>query len=168
MLVPKSVTIINPLQIGLSEADKFDLIILSGRKSDSKNKFRKQLSKEVELVRKTKKPVLGICFGLKLIAYAFGGRSVKLSKKRTGIVKIKVIKKDEILNSSDFKVYESHCWALKKLPKDFIGLAESKDGFEIIKHRKKMIYAFQFHPEMSIKKTSGAEIFDNLLNLIKK
>lgn len=164
-----NITIINPSEIDFSGTKKFDLIILSGRKSNLKNQFKGQHLKEIELVRNTQKPILGICFGLKLIAYAFGGKSEKLPKKKIGIVKIKVIKKDKVFkNFSNFKAYESHFWALKKLPKDFIGLAKSESGFEIIKHKRKMIYAFQFHPEMFVKKNSGAEIFNNFLNLIKK
>jgi len=169
----ENVFVIKPNDINLSEINKFDFIILSGSlqlQKFKKNNFKKDnYSKEIELVKTSKKPILGICFGLKLIAYAFGRKSEKLSSKRESIVEIKVIKKDRILkNISNFKAYEAHNWVLKKLPDNFIGLAKSKDGWEIIKHKKRMLYGFQFHPEIFTNKTLGSKIFYNFLNLVKQ
>jgi len=65
-----------------------------------------------------------------------------------------------------FKVYEAHRWIVKTLPECLIGLARSKDGFEIVKHKDKKIYGLQFHPEMFVESTCGAEIFGNLLSLV--
>lgn len=43
----------------------------------------------------------------------------------------------------------------------------SKDGVEIIKHKQKIIYGFQFHPEMFPDQTQGDELFANLINLVQ-
>ena len=81
---------------------------------------------------------------------------------------INIISKDIIFkNNKKIKIYESHSWKIAEIPEDFIILAKSKDSIEIIKHKEKEIYGFQFHPEHLVDKTEGDEIFLNLFNKIK-
>ena len=63
----------------------------------------------------------------------------------------------------NLKVYGAHNWKIDKVPENFIVLAESDNCIQIIKHKNREIYGFQFHPEMFIDETCGNEIFENLL-----
>ena len=83
-----------------------------------------------------------------------------------GILKIEKIKSDKLLTriGSSFQAFECHRWHVKKT-KSLIPLAKSKDGIEVVKHPKKLIYGVQFHPEMSVDKTAGRKIIENFLNL---
>jgi len=124
-------------------------------------------AKEVELIKNCSKPIIGICLGFELIAYAFGAGLERMDVKEEGIVDIEILQEDTIFsNILDFKVYEAHRWVVKTLPECLIGLARSKDGFEVVKHKEKKIYGLQFHPEIFVESTCGSEIFNNLIKLI--
>lgn len=147
----------------------FNLIILSGSSSHLPILGNQSLYKdEIWLIRNAAVPIIGICFGFELIGYAYGAELKELKTREKGIIKIQVTNPDSIFhNLPNFDVYESHRWVIKKLPKDLIELARSKDGIEAIKHKTKKIYGFQFHPEMFTERTCGDEIFRNLLNSLK-
>lgn len=169
LLKKENLRVIRPQEIDFFKIDNFDLIILSGGHHFSVMGHQEKYKKEINLVKNSKKPILGICLGFQLIARAFEGKLVRLPRKKKGLIEIKILQKDKIFkNLPNFKVYESHRWALKELPPDLIGLASSKNGFEVIKHKNRTIYGFQFHPEMFLKRTCGDEIFYNFFNLVKE
>lgn len=148
----------------------FDLIILSGSNHSSilRLDHKKLYQQEIDFILNSKKPILGICLGFELIAYAFDAKIHKLNFKKLGITEISPTKNSLLFkNIQNFKVYEAHRWTINDVPKDFIELARSKDGVEIFQHKNRKVFGFQFHPEMFVEKTCGDEIFYNLLNLIK-
>ncbi|MEI6144754.1 MAG: gamma-glutamyl-gamma-aminobutyrate hydrolase family protein, partial [Candidatus Berkelbacteria bacterium] len=69
-------------------------------------------------------------------------------------------------NISNLKVYESHRWIVKKVGEDLLALAKSEDGIEVIKHKNRLIYGVQFHPEMLADDTCDQTIIKNFLTLI--
>lgn len=148
-------------------AENFDLIILSGGSKYSILKHPEKFNQEVDLVKTSKIPIIGICEGCEIIAYAYGSVLKKLEKKTKGVKKILITRKYNLVPPiSNFKVYEAHRWSITKLGRALLGLAKSKDGFEIIKHKTKNIFGFQFHPEMLVEKTVGDEIFNNLITKV--
>ncbi|MEA3296017.1 MAG: gamma-glutamyl-gamma-aminobutyrate hydrolase family protein, partial [Patescibacteria group bacterium] len=164
-----SVKIIKCKNIDLINPEDFDFIILSGGSRYSVMGNQKKYVKEIEMIKNTKTPIFGICLGFQLIIKAFEGtlETFNLGNRTQGIIEIKKKKQDDIFkNIQNFKVYESHRWRLKKMPKNFINLAESRDGVEIIKHKKKIIYGVQFHPEVFLNKTCGKQIFDNFMQIV--
>ena len=145
----------------------FELIILSGS-SHSVHGNRQRFQTEFDLIQKFEKPLIGICFGFELIAYAFGTKLQKLDKKREGIETVKVTRKDNIFGDrEEFDVYEGHSYSVAKLGDPLIELGRSETGVEIFKHKSLPIYGFQFHPEVAVDGQQGGEIFSNLISLLK-
>lgn len=138
----------------------FDLIILSGSSRFPIAYNLDILAPEIRLVRESSVPLLGICFGCELIAVAFGGTLRDLGEKQKGISTITVTDSKELFCGIEtFEVYEGHRWAIDQLPETFKTLALSSFGPEIVKHRTRPIYGFQFHPEKMLRETDGDELF---------
>ena len=117
-------------------------------------------------------PILGICYGLQLIAKIFKGK-IKSSKKRREFGRAYIFKKNNsTLTKKFFKpkssVWMSHEDAVVKLPKNFKSIAFTKDSkLTIIENAKDKIYGVQFHPEVT-HTDNGLQIFKNFLFLICK
>ncbi len=157
-----------------SEIDSFDFlninfIVLSGGSNLSIVGNEDKYQSEINLIKNSSIPIVGICLGFQLIAYIYGSNLIKSKGEYQTIVDFNIIENDFIFNDlSNFKVYEAHNWKIDKVPKDFIVLAESDEAIQIIKHKNREVYGFQFHPEMFINETCGNKIFNNLLNKYKK
>src|SRR5690348_3675196 len=126
----------------------YDLVVISGgghRRPIINNPT--YYKREIELVQNYPRPLLGICLGFELIVHAYGGYLTKI-KKVAGIQEIEILQDNSVFNGrKNFQVYEAHQWAVKKLPSSLVGIAQSKDGYEIIRHATKPLFGFQFHPE---------------------
>ena len=144
-------------------------IILSGGPSTVTKKKFQSVPKEIF---KKKIPILGICYGLQLIAKLFGGE-IKPSKKKREFGRAFLFKKKTSLLTKNFfkssnSVWMSHEDAVVKLPKDFNIIASTKDSkLTIIENLKNKIYGVQFHPEVTHTK-NGKIIFKNFLFKICK
>ncbi|RJQ28094.1 hypothetical protein C4577_00065 [Candidatus Parcubacteria bacterium] len=151
-------------QVKIQDAIESNVIIFSGGSTNSVVGNDNLYKNEINIIKNINKPMLGICLGLELMTYAFGAKLEKLEAKKQEISQIKIIKKDKIVQGiENIYAYESHKWVVKKLPQDFIGIAKSNDGYEIIKHKNKYLYGCQFHPEIINKKTNGHLILNNFL-----
>ncbi len=96
-------------------------------------------------------PVLGICYGMQLIAQFFGGSVVPANHQEYGKAKLKFTKKNSIFkNTSDEQiVWMSHGDKVDELPHGFEIIATSANSpYAAIVNEKERIYAFQFHPEV--------------------
>ncbi len=117
-------------------------------------------------------PILGICYGLQLIAKLFGGK-IKPSKKRREFGRAQLLKKNSSLLIKNYLNFEKTVWmshedAVVKLPRNFKIIASTKESkLTIIENTKKNIYGVQFHPEVTHTE-SGKQIFKNFLFLICK
>ena len=115
-------------------------------------------------------PILGICYGLQLIAKIFGGK-IKPSNKRREFGRAHLLKKRSSPLTKKFirsktSVWMSHEDAVVKLPKKFKIIASTKDSnLTIIENSKDKIYGVQFHPEVT-HTDNGLQIFKNFLFLI--
>lgn len=146
-----------------------DTVVLSGGHKKYITEHPEAYQKEIEFIKNSNKPVLGVCLGAEIIAYSFGAKLELLSHNQNGLIKINILTKDIIFNEiKDFEVYENHKLTITSLSPNLVGLAKSQDGFEVIKHVNKPIYGLQFHPEMFEDKTCGDEIFKNIFNLLNK
>ncbi len=149
--------------------DKIKGIVLSGGPSTvTKKNFLKIPVKIFNL----KIPILGICYGLQLIAKLKGGK-IRSSKKRREFGRAFIFKKKNSLLTKNFfnsktSVWMSHEDAVVKLPKNFRVIAFTKDSkLTIIENNKEKIYGVQFHPEVTHTQ-NGKQIFKNFLFLICK
>lgn len=157
----------NSINLGL--VNQYDLMVLSGGRPFPVVGNEKLYQKEINLIKNFQKPIIGICLGFELIAYAFGAHLEFFHQKEKGIIELEIVAPDPIFkNIPNVKVFENHRWVIKRLPDCLLELAHSKDGIEVFKHKKRLIYGFQFHPEMFVEKTCGDEIFKNVFNIMLK
>ncbi len=121
---------------------------------------------------KKKIPILGICYGLQLIAKILGGK-IKSSKKKREFGRAFLFKRRSSQLTKNFinskkSVWMSHEDAVVKLPKNFYTVASTKDSkLTIIENVKDKIYGVQFHPEVT-HTDNGKQIFKNFLFTICK
>ncbi len=140
-----------------------DYCVLSGGHTFSVVGHEIELAREIAFVRETTIPILGICFGFEVIARAFGATLIEREAKEKGIIDIEPLQPHPIFSGlKRFRVFENHRWVAQELSEEFIGLARSRDGFEIIQHRERPIIGFQFHPEMFPERSEGDDLFRNL------
>ena len=136
----------------INNYDSIKGIILSGG-PDTVNK--KKFPVIPSIIFKKKIPVLGICYGLQLIAKTFGG-IVKTPKQQREFGRATLFTKSKsILTKNFFKKKKANVWmshqdAVVKLPKNFKVTASTKDSkLTIIENTKNKIYGIQFHPEVT-------------------
>ena len=105
-------------------------------------------------------PILGICYGLQLIAKLFGGK-IKSSKKKREFGRANIFKKKQSALTKNFFrkkniVWMSHEDAVIKLPKNFKAIAYTKDSkLTIIENKKKRFLVFNFIQRLLIVKTGS-------------
>ncbi|MDQ1299347.1 MAG: hypothetical protein QG636_15 [Patescibacteria group bacterium] len=144
--------------------ETYDLVILSGSSRFPILYNLEVLEPEIKLIRECPSPLLGICFGAELLAVAYGGTLRDTKHKEKGIYEITAVSKDPLfLDREVFEVYEAHRWVIDTIPAEIELLASSCMGPEIIRHRTKPQYGFQFHPEKMRDETYGDELFASLL-----
>lgn len=113
-------------------------------------------------------PILGFCLGHEIIALAFGGKLRKLPKRQYKPQEIILDSDDALFKGLGKKIYlvEKHYYEVSKIPNDFKPLAHSSAcKYEIIRHKKKEIYGFQSHPEVS--GDTGKMIINNFLGICR-
>lgn len=163
------IKVISWIELSKIDTQPVDAIVISGGHSLAVIEHDEEFKNELELIRRTELPIIGICLGFELIAHAYGATLRRLKTKEKGLVQLKVVQPHPILlGISEANVYESHRWIVERVPKPLVGLAASKDGYEIITHESKPIFGFQFHPEMFQDVTVGDEIMKNCLRYIKE
>ena len=162
--------IITPSELlKIKNFDKIKGLIFSGGPSTVTDKKFQSVPKDIF---KKKIPILGICYGLQLIAKILGGK-IKPSKKRREFGRAILYKHKSSLLTKNFLTSKSSVWmshedAVVKLPKNFKIVASTKDSkMTIIENKKNKIYGVQFHPEVT-HTNNGKQIFKNFLFLICK
>lgn len=138
-----------------------DLIVLSGSGEVPLNFSLELYKDELELIKSTHFPILGICFGFEAIALAHDEELLKLDKRVNGLFTINFNDSNEN-GSKTYEVWQSHRWYLKEADKVEV-LAQSENGIEIIKVPNKNIYGLQFHPEHTEPNNDGKELFEIIL-----
>lgn len=112
-------------------------------------------------------PVLGICFGLQVMAQYLGGK-VERGQKREygkGSLKIKDPKCPLMTKlGKSIQVWNSHGDKLTKLPKGFKAVATTENSnYAAIEDRKRSFYGLQFHPEV-VHTPKGMKIISNFVH----
>lgn len=98
-------------------------------------------------------PVLGICYGLQLMAHVLGGQVVKGTRHEYGPADVTIRDKGALfksLSQKTIRVWMSHGDQVHKLPKGFTQIATSPDTRNCVAtDTKRRLYGIQFHPEVS-------------------
>ena len=110
-------------------------------------------------------PVLGICYGMQLLAKDLDGKVEPSEKREYGHSKIKVLSgKTELFRELPFEldVWMSHGDHVTALPEGFHTTATTGDVVTAIENAEKRIFGLQFHPEVA-HTPQGKEILRNFL-----
>jgi len=114
-------------------------------------------------------PVLGICYGLQILAHYLGGKVEPGLKREYGKGTLKVTDSFCALFANlpeTLQVWNSHGDKLTKLPRGFksVGITENSDSAALENSAAKM-FALQFHPEV-VHTPRGKEILANFVHNI--
>lgn len=103
-------------------------------------------------------PVLGVCYGMQLLAHEYGGKVAKAASREYGFSKLKILKGSRLFKGikSPVNVWMSHGDEVKRVPPGFHVTARA-DGSDItaMENPERGHYALQFHPE--VHHTEGGE-----------
>lgn len=115
-------------------------------------------------------PILGICYGMQLIAHFHGAKVAPARHKEYGKAEICVQKENALFENLPQKqiVWMSHSDKVESLPQGFAVLATTENSeFCVYGDKKRQIYALQFHPEVQHSEF-GSQILRNFAKLICK
>ena len=121
-------------------------IILSGSPSSVKNKDSLKLDPEIIEMGL---PVLGLCYGLQLIASMYGG--VVSKSREYGVTKAYIDQPFGVLEGLDAceQVWMSHGDTVFEAPIDYLVLAHTdRVPVAAMKHKERDLWALQWHPEV--------------------
>lgn len=111
-----------------------------------------------DVVLASQKPVLGICYGMQLLAYHLGGQVDPGPEREYGPAEIDLIDPDDPLFSTfrvelpktDLQVWMSHGDRVTRLPAGFRALAQSENSpYAAVGDPTRGLYGLQFHPEVT-------------------
>jgi GMP synthase (glutamine-hydrolysing) len=112
-------------------------------------------------------PILGICFGVQLLAQFLGGKVEKGLKREYGKGTLNVTDSKSALFRNlpaQLQVWNSHGDKLTKLPRDFQVIATTENSsYAAIENRVKKFFGLQFHPEVA-HTPRGREMISNFVH----
>jgi len=112
-------------------------------------------------------PILGICYGLQLLALAFEGKVEPANTREYGKAKL-LLKHESQLLLSDYDgstVWMSHGDHVSVAPEGFVVTATSEDGIICgVEDTERRIFGLQFHPEVAHSEF-GKQILENFVGL---
>ncbi len=113
-------------------------------------------------------PVLGICYGMQLMAHHLSGKVARSSKREYGSAELIVDDDADFLwgISQKSKVWMSHGDRIEKLPKGFSVIARTSNSpVAAMADAQRHFYALQFHPEV-VHTVEGTRILHNFVYTI--
>jgi len=137
-------------------------LILSGGPSSVKDRKSPYPDKKIF---KLGIPILGICYGMQVIAEALGGRVKHTKEREYGKVELFIDDNRDLFGHlpGNFTCWASHGDYVTKLPQGFSASAHTMNTpIAAIANRKKKIFAVQFHPEVTHTER-GNQILGNFL-----
>ncbi len=111
-------------------------------------------------------PVLGICYGMQLMAHQLGGKVQPGGKREYGPAEIEIEKDTTLFREMAYEqqVWMSHGDKVTKLPVGFKTIAKSANSpFAVIADDKRRLYGLQFHPEVH-HTPNGKQVLSNFIH----
>ena len=137
-------------------------IILSGGPASSIGKKTPHPDKNIF---KLDIPILGICYGMQIMAKMLGGRVKHTKEREYGKVEVFIDDNRDLFSNlpGNFTCWASHGDYVTKLPRGFRVTAHTLNSpIAAISNKKKGFYAVQFHPEVTHTE-KGNQILSNFL-----
>ncbi|HEY0456798.1 MAG TPA: glutamine-hydrolyzing GMP synthase [Verrucomicrobiae bacterium] len=114
-------------------------------------------------------PILGICYGIQLLAQYMGGKVERGPKREYGKGSLTITDKTcplFVTLPGKLQVWNSHGDKLTKIPQGFKAVATTENSdTAAIENRARKIFGLQFHPEV-VHTPRGAEIIRNFVHHI--
>lgn len=109
-------------------------------------------------------PILGICYGMQLIAHLLGGEVKNGAKGEYGKAELSIISKTQLFQDvpDNSTVWMSHFDEVAKVPIGFKIVGSSTIKIAAMADENRQIYAVQFHPEVTHTEY-GINIFKNFI-----
>jgi len=112
-------------------------------------------------------PMLGICYGMQLLAHYLGGKVERGDKREYGKGTLCVSDRSCPLFKNlprKLQVWNSHGDKLTRLPRGFRSVAVTENStYAVIEHRRRRRFGLQFHPEV-VHTPRGREILGNFVH----
>jgi GMP synthase (glutamine-hydrolysing) len=137
-------------------------IILSGGPASVYEKSAPQLDLQIFSLGI---PVLGICYGMQLMARHLGGEVEFSARREYGSGLLHIDQQTPLLDGlgEQMDIWSSHGDKLTALPAGFRTVAHTENSaFAAIEDPQRQLYALQFHPEVS-HTPRGREVIENFL-----
>ncbi|MDA0938896.1 MAG: glutamine-hydrolyzing GMP synthase [Proteobacteria bacterium] len=154
---------VHPHDIDLQFIEDFNpsAIILSGGFSDAAQANSPSLNAKILNLGI---PILGICYGMQIMARQLGGETIKGDKGEFGLTTCNIETRGQLLQniSDEFIAWMSHNDHVNKVPSDFKILARSGDIVVAIENNEEKYYGLQFHPEVTHTEC-GMKILENFV-----
>ncbi|HEV2884486.1 MAG TPA: glutamine-hydrolyzing GMP synthase [Pyrinomonadaceae bacterium] len=115
-------------------------------------------------------PLLGICYGLQILAFDMGGHVESSPNREFGYARLKVVDNSSSLFEgmpAEMDVWMSHGDQMTTVPTGFSVTALTDDALNAIEDTSRNIYGVQFHPEVA-HTPLGAQLLRNFLFSICK
>jgi GMP synthase (glutamine-hydrolysing) len=95
-------------------------------------------------------PILGICYGLQLMAAKLGGRVEPATQREYGFAQLEVVPPSELLAGlpSPLRVWNSHGDHVAQVPPGFRITGRTANAISAIENPQAKMYAVEFHPEV--------------------
>jgi GMP synthase (glutamine-hydrolysing) len=110
-------------------------------------------------------PVLGICYGLMLMAQHLGGKVVFTGRREYGAGMLRIAADSQLFDGlgSQLDVWNSHGDEVTALPEGFRAVATTEGcDFAAVEDQRRKLYGLQFHPEV-MHTPRGKEILQNFV-----
>ncbi|HSI84855.1 MAG: glutamine-hydrolyzing GMP synthase [Candidatus Methylacidiphilales bacterium] len=110
-------------------------------------------------------PILGICYGMQLIAHLQGGEVMKCDRREYGRGDLEILTDSPLFEDlgPKMEIWNSHGDHVTKLPKGYSPIARTHNApYAAIADETRKIYGLQFHPEV-VHTPRGLEIVSNFV-----
>ena len=115
----------------------------------------------------TKKPILGLCYGMQVLSFQEGGKVINEGKKEFGYAELNLLSESKIFENTDtiIDVWMSHGDKVDSLPAGYEITASSPNSpIAAFQNQEKKYFGLQFHPEVTHTKY-GKEIIKNFVDI---